>query len=558
NFKVLFNGKEIELNEAGNFYYHEELDIGSNVFTIQNKGKTIKYTIIRMVTVLKGIEPTGDMAIEERSNIVISANAYRGSNVTAKLNGKTIKLNPTEEQLEGYENSAYIRYTGIYVAPKGIVNKAQNLGHVVVTGTYKGKDGTPFIMNLTGGNVTINPLPEVPNNADGSLIVVRNDNTQTFDYLTTNNVATPDKCRLPAGTVDYVVKKVTYSGQDWKTSYYLTNSGKRISCSDVNVQENEPLGANNIVAKEAYIDGGDTVIKISSSIKMPFSMSYGGVNFGASGEGNFKVQNFTATSVTFTFDYSTSASGELSFPSGSIFSSANWSDTVINGVNKYQLTLTLSQAGKFNGVRATYDGEGNLLLRFNGNKNSLSGAVVVLDPGHGIKNGKLDPGGVGHITDQAIGLALSKRVEEKLRAEGATVYRLPTESQEIDVYSRSVVASQYNPDIFISIHGNTAPGSPNATGVEAYYFTPFSQPLAKSLSSAVGNYYTNVAYGGGDHNRGDKYSYYIVTLDQSFASVLLEVGFVTNYKEAMILNNPQHQDGIANAIVTGCRNYMSR
>ena len=52
NFEVTFNDKPIELNKAGYFYYEMPLDIGLNVFKIENKGKVVIYKITRKVQVL--------------------------------------------------------------------------------------------------------------------------------------------------------------------------------------------------------------------------------------------------------------------------------------------------------------------------------------------------------------------------------------------------------------------------------------------------------------------------------------------------------------------------
>ena len=274
---------------------------------------------------------------------------------------------------------------------------------------------------------------------------------------------------------------------------------------------------------------------------------------------NYDVASFSATSVSITFDYTNNAGGSLSFPSGSLFSSAYWSDASTTNVSRNKLTLNLSRTGIFGGVTSYYDDNGYLTFRFNGNSGSLAGSVIVIDPGHGVtENGKIDPGGVGHITDQSVAIAVSKLLESKLKARGATVYRLKTESTFYDTEQRPVIARQYNPDVFISLHGNKASDS-SARGTEAWYFTPYSYPLASSVSKRVSSYFTNYVYqDGANKNRGAKQSYYYVTLEQDFASILLEIGFVSNYEEAMAMSNSTHQDGIANAIANGIEDYLSR
>lgn len=552
NFKVYFNGQIIKLNEAGNFYYEEELDEGLNIFTIENKGKTITYRITRKVEVLKSISPSiGEMTVEERTNIVVSAVAYRGSSVSASLNGKNIPMEASDVTPEGYENTNYVLYTGSYVAPKGIINKAQNLGTLSVYGRFKGKNGVVFEKSLQGATVIVNALPEIPNNADGNLMRLKYDNTKVFSAKSTSSDPAPDQARLPAGTMDYIVKQVKYDG----VNYYTTNTGKRIQCSEVQVLENAPLGINKLQAAGVEMSGLDTVVKIRQNVKSPFSFDFNGITYVKSGTGDYAVSSFNANSLTITFDYSNGAAGEFQFPGNAMFSSAYWGTSG----EKTTLTLNFARTGCYNGVNAYYEGD-TLMFKFNGYPRSLQGAVIVIDPGHGkTASGGLDPGGVGHVTDQAVGLAVAKQLEQKLRAAGATVYRLPTESQFIDTISRADYARRYNPDIYISLHGNKAPGSPSANGVEAFYFNPYAQPLAKFVSASIANYYSNTAYGDGkSHNRGDKFNTFWVTLDQSYASILVELGFVSNYNEAMMMNKPENQAGIADAIMKGIAQYLAR
>lgn len=551
NFTVYFNGKEIQLNDAGNFYYEVDLDVGLNTFTIKNKGKTTTYNITRKVTVLKSVEPSGAMEVEGGTNITIRAVAYKGSYVTAQINGKSIQLVQNEGSIEGEANSSYAYFTATYTTPKGIIGKSQDLGQVVVYGTYAGKNGAKFNESLYGSTIVVSPLPEVPNNADGSILKTKYDDTNVYNYKTTDSIKTPDMARLPAGTIDYCVKTVTYSG----VKYYLTLSGKRFKASDVTVLENSPIGQNDISVVSCTQDGYDTILKLKLNKRTPFSISYGGVSY----SDGYEVSSFSASTVSITFDYTNNAYGSVDMPSGSLFSSASWSDASTTNVSRNKLTLNLARKGIFGGVTSYYDDNGYLTFRFNGNSGSLAGSVIVIDPGHGVTaNGKIDPGGVGHITDQSVALAVSKLLESKLKAKGATVYRLRTESTFYDTEQRPVIARQYNPDVFISLHGNKASDS-SVRGTEAWYFTPYSYPLANSVSKQVSRYFTNNVYSDGSNkNRGAKQSYYYVTLEQDFASILLEIGFVSNYEEAMAMNSSKHQDGIADAIARGIEEYLSR
>ena len=110
--------------------------------------------------------------------------------------------------------------------------------------------------------------------------------------------------------------------------------------------------------------------------------------------------------------------------------------------------------------------------------------------------------------------------------------------------------------MFVSIHCNSAGES--AKGGEAYYFTPFSQPLAKYISESLGEVLTQVHGSSSGTNRGEKYNYFFVTQQQDFPSVLVETAFVTNYSEAMALADPAYQKKFASAIVSGMKKYFAR
>lgn len=556
NFPVYYQGKEIVLNEAGRFYFTEDLDVGVNTFKFQNKAKVITYKITRTVNILKSVSPSdGTMYVDGESTIAISAIAYKGSEITAKINGKSIPLKEVEDQLDELDpNSYYTKYVGKYTAPQGKKGEEINLGAIEFYGVYHTKTGD-MTESRSGSSVIVNALPEVANDFSGSILMVNNDNTMVYNAKSTDTAPTPDMARLPAGTLDFIVNTVTYSGTD----YYITNSGKRIRTNAVSILENKPLGINPISVNSVYKDGTDTVIKLKTSVKIPFSISYNGVNYSDGDNGPYYISSFDASGITITFSYITSISaGDITFPESAVFTSGTWSAVENGEVKSARLTLNFRQKGIYSGVKAAYDNEDNLTLRFNGCRNSLNGATIVIDPGHGYTGESFDPGAVGHIKEQEANLAIAKYLETILADEGANVVRLKTESETYVTDQRASIARQYSPDLFISVHCNAA-GNEKATGAEAYYFTPFSQPLADAVSASMGSYlYNSVDNGSGLGDRGEKYNYFFVTQQQEFPSILVECGFVTNYTEAMALANKKHQKGIANSIAEGIKNYFAK
>ena len=154
-------------------------------------------------------------------------------------------------------------------------------------------------------------------------------------------------------------------------------------------------------------------------------------------------------------------------------------------------------------------------------------------------------------------LIMCELLEKQLKEAGANVIRLKTESEFLLTRERPIYARGYGCDIYISVHANKALG--DARGAEAYYFTSWSEPLAAEISKGIASYYqSNVYIDGADRDRGARYSYYHVTLQQDFPSVLVETGFVDNIQDAVGLASPTHRAGIAAGIVKGIKNYIAR
>ena len=561
NFPVYFMGEQITLNEAGNFYFVEDLDVGENYFTFKNKADTVKYRIFRKVKVLQSVEPAegNTMYVEGMTRIAVDVIAYKGSSVKATLNGETIKLVEDEIRSDDLDsNTNYIHFTGYFTAPEGIIGEEQDLGEISISGVYDDISRE----TASGSRVIVNAVPERAEAA--SLIRIKNDNTLTYDYYTTDNVANPTSPRLPAGTIDVLVNEVTYNasseGVTQSITYYLTASGLRIRARDCELVDGYTVVDNSAVFSGSYVSGNDTVVNIKLDYQTPFTISYSPLSYDNPSSGSYLVNNFNPDYVLVTFDYVSDFSGTPSF-SGGLFSSGEWGTVNVGGEQKLQLKLKLSRSGVFMGYSAKYDGSGGLSLIFNGYNSSLYGTTIVVDPGHGYNTSasSIDPGAVGHVVEQKINLEISKKLTSALQNAGATVYMLPTDTTYISVYDRSEYARRYSPDIYIAIHCNSVEDGEGVRGVEAYYFTPFSQPLAALVSSKMARYYERNVYGDGkNRDRGAKYNYFAVTLEQEFASILVECGFVTDYKEAMAMNDSGNQSGLADAIVDAVSEYLAR
>ena len=578
NFPVLFNGEEIKLNDAGNFYFEKPLQDGLNTFTISHKDKTYTYSITRKITVLKSIGSAisegKNLTVDGGTKITLTAKAYKGASVYGVVNGTTVSLKELESTDEEEANSTYVRFSGTYTVPDGVIGQVTLLGRILIGASYSG-----YKMEAVGASVTVNAKPEpvkqveVVMAADASeagsgevlatldtahtagesvkYVKTLSDNTIVYDGKTADDIPSPLFSQLPAGTLEIY--------RSTSGNYYVTESGKRIASSASTLEDGTAITENSLFVKSVGTTNGNSYIKIKLDHRTGFNMRLAGNNYYTAWDGDYNVKNFTATHLYITFENITSVTALPSFEHKMVFKSGKWDTVTEENGTKFRLILELRQPGVYFGQYAKYDGNGDLILWFPVPVNTLSGLTIVIDPGHGYGKSAttFDPGAIGEVVEQECVLAIAKELETQLKDAGANVVRLKTESEFLLTKERPNYARAYGCDIFISIHANKALG--DARGAEAYYFTSWSEPLAAEISKGIAGYYkTNVYSDGADRDRGARYSYYHVTLQQDFPSVLVETGFVDNIQDAMALASDTHRKGIAAGIVSGIKNYISK
>lgn len=573
NFDVYFDGSRISLNEAGNFFIQKDLSVGMNYFSIEHKGKKYSYSIERKIDVLKSVYSVGDITVEGGTRLSFTATAYSGSSVYVTVGGQTVALTEkgTSELVDA--NGSYSEFVGYFTVADGIIGQEQYLGNISYYATYSGYDES-----MWGGSVTISAKPEPPKYPNivekpdenqfevgtGEIVgriepyyteedwvtyvKVLDNYTDVLDPMTTGYIPSPEFSQMPAGTLDYYK-----SSSD---NCIITASGKRYRREYVTTFDSTGLGYNALTVNSIGDSGGSSYINISLDNRSSFNINTS-QTYVEGYEGPYGVVEFNAMYVYVTFDNITSVTALPDFSSCTLFSAGEWQTVEADGIPKFRLKLTLRQQGIYSGGDAYYNDSGNLVLSFPIPTATLSGKTIVISPGHGISENGFDPGSIGQVTEQEINLAVAKKLAQKLEDWGATVIRLETESVYYHDRDRPRVARQYGADMFLEIHCNSSTSS-SPHGCEVYYFTPWSQSLASSINSYLGSFYESVYADGTSGSRGDKYSYYWYTLEQGFPSVLVEMGFVSNERECLLMANSANQDGMAAAIANGVYDYFAR
>lgn len=177
---------------------------------------------------------------------------------------------------------------------------------------------------------------------------------------------------------------------------------------------------------------------------------------------------------------------------------------------------------------------------------SLHGRIVMIDPGHGdVDVGVVSPSG---LTEADICWELARSVAEGLAAAGARVRFTRNEPECPDQSERAQRANDLDTDLFVSLHLNSNE-EPTAEGTCTYHFgtSRAGAELAESIQSSL------VGLGARDcrvHSRS-----YPILRETKMPAVLVEPAFITNPDEAKRLEDPDHRNALAQAIVEGIAKF---
>ena len=218
--------------------------------------------------------------------------------------------------------------------------------------------------------------------------------------------------------------------------------------------------------------------------------------------------------------------------------------------------------------------------------------IVAIDAGHGGE----DPGAIGHRHTQEadITLAIAKKLKNQLEElPGINAILTRTSDYFIPLRKRVDIARRYQADLFVSIHCN-ASRDRNATGTEIYFLslTGATDEAARSVAEQenaadlvggippeTGDDLLSILFDLRQNDtirrsseiaevlidavsedtrlvtRGVKQAGFVVLKAPEIPSVLVEVAFITNAREAAILRDAQFQTKFAEHLTQGISAY---
>jgi N-acetylmuramoyl-L-alanine amidase len=179
---------------------------------------------------------------------------------------------------------------------------------------------------------------------------------------------------------------------------------------------------------------------------------------------------------------------------------------------------------------------------------SLSGRVVVLDPGHGGD----DLGACAHdLAEAEVALDLVARIEGRLGALGVETFLTRGENTCPEDEERARFANETEADLLLSLHTDAAL-SPGPRGVASYYYgtgssdRPHSSAVGERLAQLVQN--EIVARTDLLDCRIHPKTWQLLRMTR-MPAVRVDVGYVTNGRDAARLRTAEFRDAVAEAIV---------
>ncbi len=196
----------------------------------------------------------------------------------------------------------------------------------------------------------------------------------------------------------------------------------------------------------------------------------------------------------------------------------------------------------------------------------ITSKTIIVDAGHG----GIDPGAMTDdesIKEKDVNLKIAMKVKSLIEASGAMV--VLTRNDDTSLYveeegktirqkynenlkNRKQIIKESSADMFVSIHLNKFEQS-KYYGAQTFY--PTGKEDDKKLATYIQGELKRVVDNTNNREIKTRDDLYLLK-DNEIPSTLIECGFLSNDKEAKLLNDEEYQDKIAWAIYVGIQRYF--
>ena len=206
---------------------------------------------------------------------------------------------------------------------------------------------------------------------------------------------------------------------------------------------------------------------------------------------------------------------------------------------------------------------GGIGIAASGEAKGTQKKTVVLDVGHGGK----DPGkiGVDGSLEKDINLAIAKRLKTYLEASDVEVIltrdsdtglygEKDNRKKMADMKKRCEIIDEIKPEIVVSIHQNSY-HQEEISGGQVFYYK--GSDKGKKLAEILQKRFDYVL-GEANRRQAKANDNYYLLLHVKQPIVIVECGFLSNWKEASMLNSEEYQDRLAWTIHMGIMEYLNQ
>lgn len=172
-------------------------------------------------------------------------------------------------------------------------------------------------------------------------------------------------------------------------------------------------------------------------------------------------------------------------------------------------------------------------------------ATVVIDAGHG---GNQPGCVVGKILEKDVNLSISLILKEELESRGIRVILTRADDTDVKLANRTVHAKSLFADYFVSIHCNAYVQDRSVRGFQCFYY---QSEMGRILSDEI----TEMAKQQIKIRRAQEASYQVLR-ESAIPATLIELGYLTNYRDRTALISGEYQRQMAAAIAEGINKVL--
>lgn len=178
---------------------------------------------------------------------------------------------------------------------------------------------------------------------------------------------------------------------------------------------------------------------------------------------------------------------------------------------------------------------------------------IVLDAGHGGSDGGTlaedvlsENGRRMDIVEKDINLSVVLYMKALLEEQGVEVILTRESDETLSLDERVRIANSVESDLFVSIHCNYYEEDASISGLESYYFE--GSDSGKRCAEKI---LEKVESGGKIKTRNAKESDFYVLKRTKIPAVLVELGYLSNTKECLLLAEKEYRETMAKELVAG-------